>query len=210
MSVWSRSACSAPVGVGSMPIRAQRPLAGKAAIVEPGLAHEVDLDPAVDALGGPHERVVRILVRWRSGVGCDRVLAAARSHRQRVAHDDPARRRLPRRHQRVGPRLIDPVTGDVDPEWGEPEAARAAVEQRTEHARRVEPRDAQPVDRAVRGHKRARVAVGKEPVVGDRGERRRSRRALRHRSALRDGSFGAASVGGASRGARVRLGAHRA
>ena len=52
-----------------MPIFAQRPLAGKAAIIEPGLAHEVDLDRAVDALGGPDERVVGILVGRRPGVG---------------------------------------------------------------------------------------------------------------------------------------------
>ena len=179
-----------------MPIRAQRPLAGMAAVVEPGLAYEVDLDTAVDAVGRPHERVVRILVRWRPAVGRDRVLATARSDRQRVAHDDPARRRLPRRQQRVRPGLVDPVPGHVDPERPEPEAARAAVEQCTEHAGRIEPRDAQPVDRAVRGHQRARVAVGQEPVVGDRGERGRSRRPGRPRSTLRGGSSGAGCVGG--------------
>ena len=168
--------------IRSMPIRPKRPLAGNAPVVERGLAHQIDLDAAVDALGGPHERVVGILVGRRSGVGCHRVLPAPRSHRQRVAHDHPTRRRLPRRHQRVGPRLVDPVTGDVDPEWAEPEAARAAVEQGTEHARRVEPRDAQPVDRAVRGHERARVAVRQEPVVGDRGERGRRCRGIRHQS----------------------------
>ena len=156
-----------------MPICAQRPLAGNAAIIERRLAHEVDLDRAVDALGGAHEHVVGVLVGGRPRVGCDRILPAAGPHRQRVAHDHPAGGRLPRGHERVGPRLVDPVAGDVDPERGEPEAARAAVEQRAEHARRVEARDAQPVDRAVRGHERARVAVGEEAVVGDRRERRR-------------------------------------
>jgi hypothetical protein len=82
-----------------MPIFAQRPLAGKAAIIEPGLAHEVDLDRAVDALGGPDERVVGILVGRRPGVGCDRILPAAQSHRQRVANYHPARGRLPRRYE---------------------------------------------------------------------------------------------------------------
>ena len=172
----------APGRVGAMPIRAKRPLAGNAAVVERGLAHQIDLDTAVDALGGPNKRVIGILVRWRPGVGCHRVLPAARSHRQRVAHHHPTRRRLPRRHHRVGPRLVDPVTGDVDPERAEPEPASSAVEQGTEHARRVEPRDAQPVDRAVRGHERARVAVGQEAVVGNRSERGRRCRALRHRS----------------------------
>ena len=167
--------------VRSMPIRAQRPPAGNAPIVERGLADEIDLHTAVDAFGGPHERVIGVLVGWRSRVRCNRVLATARSHRERVADDHPARRGLPGSDKRVGPGLIDPVTGNVDPEWAEPEAARAAVEQGTEHARRVEPRDAQPVDRAVRCYERARVAVGQEPVVGDRGERGRRCRGIRYR-----------------------------
>ena len=53
------------------------------------------------------------------------------------------------------------------------------VQQAAEDARRVEPRDAQPVDRAVGCDERARVAVGQEGVVRDRRERRRHRRALR-------------------------------
>jgi hypothetical protein len=168
--------------IRSMPIWAQRPPAGNAPIVERGLAHEIDLHTAVDAFGGPHERVIGVLVGWRSRVRGNRVLATARSHRERVADDHPARRGLPGSDKRVGPGLVDPVTGNVDPERREPEAARAAVEQGTEHARRVEPRDAQPVDRAVRGHQRARVAVGQEPVIGDRGERGRRCRGIRHRS----------------------------
>ena len=45
-----------------------------------------------------------------------------------------------------------------------------AVEQSAEDARRVEARDAQPVDRPVGRDERAGVAVGKERVVRDRGE----------------------------------------
>ena len=62
----------------------------------------------------------------------------------------------------------------------EPERSCGAVEQAAEDARRVEPGHAEPVDAAVRRDQRAGVAVGEEGVVGDRRERRRSRRALRH------------------------------
>src|SRR5262249_7860698 len=47
-------------------------------------------------------------------------------------------------------------------------AARALVEQVAEHRRAVEPRAAQPVDRAVAPDERGRVAVGEQRVVGDR------------------------------------------
>ena len=101
-----------------------------------------------------------------------------RAHRQRVPDDDPARRRLPRRDEHVRPRLVHPLRRDVDPERSEAERARLAVEQAAEHARRVEARDAQPVDATVGSDERPGVAVGQEPVVGDRRERRRHRRAL--------------------------------
>ena len=65
--------------------------ASGAAVVESGLAHELDLDAAVDALDGAHQHVVAVLVGGWAGVRGDRVLAAPRSHRQRVvnvAHPD--------------------------------------------------------------------------------------------------------------------------
>ena len=70
--------------------------------------------------------------------------------------------RLPRRDERVGARLVGARGGVVDAERPEPERARPAVEQRAEHARRVEARHAQPVDRAVGRHQRAGVAVRQE------------------------------------------------
>ena len=193
-----------------MPICAERPLAGNASVIERRLAHEVDLDPAVDAFGGAHKHVLGVLVGRRPGVRCDRILPTARPHRQGVAHDHPAGGRLPRGHERVGPRLIDPAGGDVDPERAEPEPARAAVEQRAEHAGRVEARDAQPVDRAVGSHERARMAIGEEGVVGDRRERRPRRRALRRRSARAQRTFGAGTIGRSPRHPLGTCGAHPA
>ena len=75
------------------------------------------------------------------------------------------------------PGLVGARRRDVDAERPEAERARLPVEQAAEHARRVEAGDAQPVDRAVRRHERAGVAVGQEGVLGDRRERRRCGRA---------------------------------
>ena len=170
-----------PGGVGAVAVRRQRPVGEHAAVVEPRLAHQLDLDAALDALDRPDEHVVGVLVGRRAGMRGDRVLAAARSHRERVVDHRPPRRRLPDRDQGVGPGQVVAAARHVDPERGEPERAGPAVEQRAEHARRVEPRDAEPVDRAVGRDQRAGVAVRQEGVVGDRSERRGRGGALRHR-----------------------------
>ena len=47
------------------------------------------------------------------------------------------------------------------------EAAPVGVQQRREHAGRVEPGNAEPVERAVAGHQRRRLQVADQPVVGD-------------------------------------------
>ena len=53
----------------------------------------------------------------------------------------------------------------VDAEGAKPEPARLAVEQGPEHARRVEPGNAQPVDGPVGRHQRAGVAIGESGVL---------------------------------------------
>ena len=93
--------------VGRVAVRAdQRPLGRHAAVVEDGLADQLDLDPAVEAQDRAHEHVVAVVVGRRPGVGGDLVLAVPRAHREGVAHQDPAGRRLPGRQQGVGPRLV--------------------------------------------------------------------------------------------------------
>ena len=80
-------------GVGGVAVVAdERPLGRRAAVVEHRLADQLDLDLALDALDGAHQHVVGVVVGRRPGVRRDRVLAAARPHGQRVAHDDPAAR----------------------------------------------------------------------------------------------------------------------
>ena len=171
-----------PARIGRVAVLAdQRPLRRHAAVVEDGLADQLDLDPAVEAQDRAHQHVVAVVVGRRPGVGRDRVLTAPRPHGEGVAHEDPPGRRLPGRQQGVGPRLVPHVRRVVDAERPEPERAGSTVEQRAEHARRVEARNAQPVDRPVGGDERTGVAVGQERVVRDRGEGRRRGGALRLR-----------------------------
>ena len=126
-----------------------------------------------------------VIVRRRPRVRGDRVLVIGRPHRQGVADDHPAGRRLPRRHEDIRAGLVVPGGRMVDVVRREPERPRLAVEQAPEDARRVEAWNAEPVDRAVGRDERTRVAVGQERVVRDRGERGRRGGALRRlRSAL--------------------------
>ena len=178
-SVPSRNIWSPPVAsaIPSFP-SAEAPRRRDLPVVEDRLAHELDLDLPFQAQHRPDQHVIGVVVGRRTRVGRDVVLALARSHRERVAHDHPAARRLPRGHEHVGPRLVGDLGRHVDAERTEPERAGLPVQQAAEDARRVEPRDAQPVDRAVRRDEGSRVTVGQERVVGDRRERRRHRRAL--------------------------------
>ena len=166
-------------GVGGVAVVAcHRPLGGDTAVVEQRLADQLHLDPTVDALDRPHQHVLGVVVGGRARVRRDQVLVAARPHRQGVAHDHPAVRRLPGGDEHVRARLVGAGGGVLDAERAEPEGAGAAVDQAAEYALAVEAGDAQPVDRAVRRDQRGGVAVGQERVVGDRRERRQRGRAL--------------------------------
>ena len=165
--------------LGAVPIVVQQRPGGRLApVVERRLADELDLDVALEAFDRANEHVIGVVVGGRTRVRRDRVLVAARPHRQRVAHDDPAVGRLPRRLEHVRPRLVDDRSRVVDPERRHAEEAGLAVEQAAEDARRVEARDAQPVDRPVGRDQRAGVAVRQERVLRDRRERRGRGRAL--------------------------------
>ena len=166
-------------GVGDVtaPVR-ERPRRLGAAVIEHRLADDLDLDLTVDACSRPHQGVCGVIVRGRPGVRRDLVLALTRSHGQRVADNDPAARGVPRRGEDVGPGLVLPRRRDVDAERPQPEVPRLAVKQGAEHTGRVEARHAQPADSSVRSNQRTRVAIGQEPVILDRRERRGHRRAL--------------------------------
>ena len=163
-----RAACvgCVVVAVGRAP-RRRHP-----AVVEGRFADELDLDPAFETQNGPHEHMVSVVVGGRPGVRCDRVFVIPGADRQRVAHKNPARRRLPRRGQDVRTRLVDPRCGMVDPEGAEPKASGLPVEEAAEYARRVEAGHAEPADCPIGGHERAGVAVRQESKIGDWRERR--------------------------------------
>ena len=126
------------VGGVTVPVD-ERPLPGRAPVVEDHLAHQLDVDTAFQAQHGAHQHVIAVAVGRRPGVRGDRVLVLSRAHRQRVANDAHSRRRVPRRDEGVRRRLIDAGGRDVDPEGRQPEGACLTVEERAEHAGRVEP-----------------------------------------------------------------------
>ncbi len=120
----------------------ERPLRGRAPVVEGGLAEDLDLDATLDTPDGAHEHVVAVVVGRGPRVRRDLVVARVRPHRQRVPHLDPALRRLPGRDEDVRARLV--LTGGrmVDPVRRDPEEPGLSVEQAAEDARRVEGGDA--------------------------------------------------------------------
>ncbi len=124
----------------------QRPVGRGPAVVEHRLADQLHLDLPSRQRDRAHQQVVGVVVGRGPGVGGDLVLALPRAHGERVADHDPAGRRLPGRDQHVGPGLVASRRRDVDAERTQAESARLAVEQGPEHARGVEPWDAQPVD----------------------------------------------------------------
>ena len=77
--------------VGGVPTAVdQRPLGRRPAVVEGRLAHEIDLDGALQAADRAHQEVVGVVVGRRPGVRRDLVLGLPWAHRQRVADQDPA------------------------------------------------------------------------------------------------------------------------
>ena len=90
MSVWRRIVWPAPVASAACRLPHEGPLRGRPPVVEDGLAHELDLDAALEAFHGPDQQVVGVAVRRRSRVRGDEVLPLGRTHRQRVPDHDPA------------------------------------------------------------------------------------------------------------------------
>ena len=120
------------------------------AVVEPEPEHAVHRHRAGDALDDPHD--VRRLVTWRHAVD----------------HPDGAVRGLPERlqHERVAPVL--PVrAGAAGGRREQPVPVLVVAEQRGEAGRRVEVRQAQPVDRPVPADQRRRVQVAQQRIVLD-------------------------------------------
>ena len=180
----ARSVCSlidwpAPRRVGDMPVAVdQRPLGRCPAVVEDRLADQLDLDVAVQAPDRAHQHVVGVVVRGRPGVRGDHVLARRAGPWSARRGPRPSPTASSTSSSGRSSRARTPRRRVVDAERPEPEVARLPVEQGPEDAGRVEPRDAEPADRAVGRHQGAGVAVGEEREVGDRWERGGRCRAL--------------------------------
>ena len=161
-------------GVGGAPLAAVHgPLGGLAAVLEHRLADDLDLDAALNALDHAHQHVVGLVVGGRTRPeGLIGGVAAPRSDRERVAYDQPARRRQPGGLDDQRARDVADAERHHQPVRPDTERAGATVEQRAENARRVEPRHAHPLDAAVRRDQRAGLAVRQERVVRDRRKRR--------------------------------------
>ena len=132
-------------------------LVGGSGVVEARLAVERELQLASDDADEPNEtmtvrRVLRILDRHE----VDHLADAVRRHEPR----DQDRR--VREIQLPGDVA---VLGGSDPEV----PAALGVEQRSEHARRVKARTAEPVDRAVGRDERSCLQVADQPVIRDQG-----------------------------------------
>ena len=158
--------------VGLIAVRAPGPV--DAAVVKARRADQLDGHLALDALDRAHQRVLGVVVGGWARVAAGALARVPVADRQRVRDDEPARRRHPRRLQHVGAGDVAAARRHVDPVGRDPERSRTAVEQRTEDARAVKSRQAQPLDGAVRRDQRAGVAVREERVVGDRREVGRS------------------------------------
>ena len=197
-----RDPCAAGVCGPPAPVD-ERPLGVGSTVVERWLADQFDLDLPFEAADGPDEHVVGVGVGGWTRVRGDRVLTLVRSHRERVPDHDPSGGRLPGGRHDVGAWLVVPGGRHVDAERAESKHAGPAIEQSAEHARRIEPRNAEPVDRPVGRDESARMAVRKKRVVGDRGKRGRGSGALWHR---RDVARGGTLLQGLGR--RSHLGAY--
>jgi hypothetical protein len=157
------------------------PAAELARVVEARVAVHRHLDLAVDAADHPQQHVVGVVVGGRPAVRVRAiVLVVPRPDQEHVAHDDPAAGGPPARLEDVRAGQVAARGRHLDVGRPEAEAAGVAVEDRSEHARRVEARQAEPLHVPVRRQERARLAVGQEAVLGDR----------------REGAGGSAPVGG--------------
>ena len=148
------------------------PLRGRRTVVEHRLAHELDLHLPLDAFHQAHDQMIGVEVRGRARVRRALLVVVPRADRERVDHPQPALRRHPRRLDDVRPRHVAPPRGHEHAVRAHAPAARATIEHRSEDRRRVEVRQAHPLDRTVGGNERAGVAVGEEAVVGDCRKRR--------------------------------------
>jgi hypothetical protein len=160
------------------------PPAALGAVVEQRRALHVQVDETLHAAGDPHHAVLGLVIRRRAAVArLALLLVVPGADGEEVVDDEPARPRHPRRLQDHRARQVAPRRRDRHVGRPKPEAAGVAVEDRCEHARRVELRSAEPLDAAARRNQRPDLAVGEVGVLGDGRERAHRPARVRRRQA---------------------------
>ena len=96
------------------------------------------------------------------------VLMVPGPDQQGVGDDEPSARCPPTRLRDEGAGDVAAGGGDVHARRGDPEPAGVAVQHRPEHAGRIHPRQAQPLDTPIGGDECGGLAVGQKCVVVDR------------------------------------------
>ena len=122
-------------------------------VVEHRLAVDRDLHEPLQALDRAEEHVVGLDVAGRAPLAGGAARLRPRAYAERVANDEQAAPRHPRRLQDHAREEV-PLAGRHEHARGaDPEAPRSAVEQRSEDARRVQIGKAEPLDVAAAGRR---------------------------------------------------------
>ncbi len=173
------------------------PACGHGAIVEHRLAFDDDVDGSVDALERPQQHVRRLRVTRRPQLPGGSFGVTPRCERQRVANHEETRRGHPGRLYDHARQEVSLAGGNRGARRRDAKTSGATIEECPEHARRVDDRQAQPLDIPGGCDESGDLAVRQECEVADRGKvRRGSARAGR----LARGRF----VGGATARIDVR------
>src|SRR5919108_3504774 len=160
-----RSHARTPVAVAVI-----APGSGRAAVVEQRQAVEDRHRLSVDAGRDPQEHLPGDEVTRRAAMVRRALISFPVADHEAVMYDHPAGRRPPGRLEHHASREVAALGRDGRAVGQEPEHARAAVEQCAEDAGGVGTRQAEPLDLTTRRDERTGLAVGEEPVVGDRRE----------------------------------------
>ena len=143
-----------------------------AAVIESRLAFHDEIDRPVHAPDRPQQDPFGPVVyghppvRARPGGGLP-----PWPDQQDVPDDGPARRGGPRGFQHHRPRQVAPSGRDGGIRRAQPEPPGGPVQDRGEDARAVHPGQAHPFHIAAGRDQRGRLAIGKKPILSDRGKR---------------------------------------
>src|SRR6478735_2332080 len=146
------------------------PACGHGAIVEHRLAFDDDVDGSVDALERPQQHVRRLRVTRRPQLPGGSFGVTPRCERQGVANHEEACRGHPGRLYDHARQEVSPAGGNRGPRRRDAKTSGATIEECAEHARRVDDRQAQPLDIPGGCDESGDLTVRQECEVADRGK----------------------------------------